>query len=753
MTIDKIAGLRNFGVFRDFDWPSDLHTFARFNLVYGWNGTGKSTLSRMFRDMESRRPCATGTARVIIDGQTINSDNFPETTANIRVFNQDFIASNVHRTDGENIPPILVLGETNVNQQVELEQKEEELTRINSDINRHRQNSDAARTSLNRHLTNTARTIKSDLSSNAYTNFNNYDRRDYERRAKAMVQADDASTHCLAEADRRRLKEQFLSNTMDPIDLIQLPSFDFAGHDTQIDALLSQSVTNIVINVLRDDAVLGDWVRKGLALHVDRNVDTCLFCNQSLPSNLINSLASHFNDAFDELSKQIDNEIKELQTLLSSYQDVDSPDAIQLYPELKEEFDAAKTVWQSDAALSFIRIDNIIAELTAKNQNMFGPIARESECLAFDPVSITDLNAVLSQHNTLTETHGDLVRRAGQRLEANWVATNVSEYQTLVCTLNTCNSNLESSTQERSLVQGEIEQLRTNLIDQHRPANEFNAELEAYLGHDELQLRSEEVGYAIVRNGERAQNISEGEKTAIALLYFLKSLDDIDNRVDETIVVFDDPISSLDSNALYAAYGLIRARTQNAKQLFLFTHNFVFFKEFRGWFQEINDRHRNEVDKSAALFMLRREFPSSGRRSVIGSIDPLLRNFESDYHFLFWCVYDTSRAEQGTNLQRFYPMPNITRRMLEMFLSFKYPNTTGRIGEGLDNADVDEPTKRQIMRFTDVFSHGDEIGAPGHDPALLEQTPTILRATLNVIKGLDLTHYQRMVRAVNRNRN
>ena len=46
-----MSRLRGCGVFRNFGWPTDLPEFGRHNLIYGWNGTGKTTLSRLFRDL------------------------------------------------------------------------------------------------------------------------------------------------------------------------------------------------------------------------------------------------------------------------------------------------------------------------------------------------------------------------------------------------------------------------------------------------------------------------------------------------------------------------------------------------------------------------------------------------------------------------------------------------------------------------------------------------------------------------------
>jgi wobble nucleotide-excising tRNase len=118
--------------------------------------------------------------------------------------------------------------------------------------------------------------------------------------------------------------------------------------------------------------------------------------------------------------------------------------------------------------------------------------------------------------------------------------------------------------------------------------------LKRYLGHSELQLSVEETGYAITRAGVRAEGLSEGERTAIALLYFLKSLEDRDFDLAHGVVVLDDPVSSLDQNALFAAFGFLRARTQPAGQLFILTHSFLLFRLTREWFSHLKGQDKRK---------------------------------------------------------------------------------------------------------------------------------------------------------------
>ena len=105
--------------------------------------------------------------------------------------------------------------------------------------------------------------------------------------------------------------------------------------------------------------------------------------------------------------------------------------------------------------------------------------------------------------------------------------------------------------------------------------------------------------YKVVRDdGSVAENLSEGEKNFIALLYFYylvqgSTSPDADPR--EKIVVIDDPVSSMDSNSLFIVSTLVRnmievcrnnadnrepvAEGNYIKQLFILTHNAFFHRE------------------------------------------------------------------------------------------------------------------------------------------------------------------------------
>ena len=57
--ITKINRIRKFGVFQNMDWGA-LPEFKKKNLIYGWNYSGKTTLSRLASIVYENREIDTG---------------------------------------------------------------------------------------------------------------------------------------------------------------------------------------------------------------------------------------------------------------------------------------------------------------------------------------------------------------------------------------------------------------------------------------------------------------------------------------------------------------------------------------------------------------------------------------------------------------------------------------------------------------------------------------------------------------------
>ena len=119
VNIRRINALCNCAVFHEFTWPADLREFGRFNLVYGQNGSGKTTISRILRDLELRRSPACEVS-LQIDDSAICGGDFLNVTVPVRVFNKEFVSDSVFPVDGGDVRPILVLGKESVEKEKKL---------------------------------------------------------------------------------------------------------------------------------------------------------------------------------------------------------------------------------------------------------------------------------------------------------------------------------------------------------------------------------------------------------------------------------------------------------------------------------------------------------------------------------------------------------------------------------------------------------------------------------------------------------
>ena len=211
-------------------------------------------------------------------------------------------------------------------------------------------------------------------------------------------------------------------------------------------------------------------------------------------------------------------------------------------------------------------------------------------------------------------------------------------------------------------------------------------------------------------------SLSEGEKTALALAYFLSKFENEVNNAElrsKSIVIIDDPVSSLDQNCLYNIANIIKKEFElsSIEQLIVFSHNLSFLKFFNRLYSS-----KEEKDKKRCFLL---------RENKLIDLPKELNNFESSYFFMLGdiCDYIDNRLDYDTAKRC---LPNYARRVLETFLSFKF----GRIeqnGRSLginDFLDSDIKNLRKIVninenelneikqelgkikQITDLHSHG-----------------------------------------------
>lgn len=355
-------------------------------------------------------------------------------------------------------------------------------------------------------------------------------------------------------------------------------------------------------------------------------------------------------------------------------------------------------------------------------------------------LALERVNAFLTKHNSKTASFAEEVKSARERLHFHELSVALPEWSEKLTQLEDATKAHSAAKESWGNARRDVLALEKDIHNHRQPADELNCELVSYLGHDEIQVTVEGTGYRLVRRDGAATNLSEGERTAIAFLYFLKSLQDRSFDLQQGIVVVDDPISSLDTNAIYSAFGFMKRRLCDAGQLFVLTHNYTFLRQVKNWYGHLN---RVRGPKPARYFMLRASYRDGQRSSVLESLDPFLRDYESEYHFLFKRVVEASALPGGGALQSYYELPNLARRLLEAFLVFKVPDQK-TLHARLEAVDFDGPKKTRIQRFLDTHSHAEQIGEGHDDASALGEAPEVLRDVLSLIRECDERHVERM---------
>lgn len=97
--IERILTIEKFGVFNDFNWNRDstLQDFKEKNVIYGWNYSGKTTLSRIFCSLRDKAihidyPDAKFKIRQE-NNQEFDSANLETYDQRVFIFNKEYVDS------------------------------------------------------------------------------------------------------------------------------------------------------------------------------------------------------------------------------------------------------------------------------------------------------------------------------------------------------------------------------------------------------------------------------------------------------------------------------------------------------------------------------------------------------------------------------------------------------------------------------------------------------------------------------------
>jgi len=165
------------------------------------------------------------------------------------------------------------------------------------------------------------------------------------------------------------------------------------------------------------------------------------------------------------------------------------------------------------------------------------------------------------------------------------------------------------------------------------------------------------------------KTLSEGEKNFISFLYFHQlciGTDNIQNNTRKKIIVIDDPVSSLDSQALFIVSTLIRNLIEKSnidknqffnvyiEQFFLFTHNVYFYKEVSYDSFICNNFCHFHIKKNNNISSVE----NSGKSKI-----------NDDYSLLWESLKDIKNKLPNNNSMNIL-ISNTMRRIIESYINF-----------------------------------------------------------------------------------
>lgn len=700
----KIISIHNYKSFHPTT-PTriEIDTSKQATFFYGLNGAGKSAIGE------------------VIHGRSVNDQAFVhcqvETTGTgpfrHLVYNHAFVG----RVIGETMKGIFTIGEVDTAKQKEIDEKETENVVLEAELITLRERVETAENQLDAQVTRGIDDVWKAHSFGKKTKL-----------AELLVGYGRDKKKFFDDLRKSAPDEEIPLDTMDRLEQRwedasgttaskSAPQIDFTGL-TEIETdpiwaeVIEMSATSRLAPLI---AKLGngDWVDQGRAYSKG---DQCPFCQQGLP-----------HDFQKELAKLLEGErklkIDKIEGLVSNY-------ALRL-ERLQERIGGMfEDPITKDTGLELAwsklegQMKTNLAQIRTKLVKPSDPVVIESADRQATIAALATVKARVEDFNQRTKD------RNGERTKIRAMfyhvlyADRAEAYASHDAVLAPLCARLVTERANASQVSNRIRANTASLAELRQSQTGVDASVEAInrslkeLGIDTFWIKRKEGDghlYRLARPNDAnstAQSLSEGEKTLISFLYFMeliKGTHEEHGSVDigKTIVVIDDPISSLSQNFLYDVATIIQhqlVRVPNGvtkvRQVIVLTHNLFFFHELVH--QLAQSKLANAHRKCQMLRVHKTEY------TAVDPLDPT--TYMNDYDALWQVLRDAK-----DNHAMIQVVPNTMRCILEQFFSFTAG--TDDFDEALGKLAVQDPSNKfkALHRYLDRGSHKDGINGPPID--------------------------------------
>jgi wobble nucleotide-excising tRNase len=638
--------------------PELLDGLSQFNFLFGSNGTGKTTVSRVIAD-ESQFPTCIVTWKAGTKLQPM-------------VYNHDFVERNFNQSS--ELKGVFTLGEKQGDTLTKIATAKVELDALTTKIETLTQGLQGADGSGGKK--GELATLEAGLKEKCWAQKQKHDAelqggfegfRNNSERFKSKVLQEQASNSAtlLTLAELEKKAENVFGPT--PTTEASIPVVDtteLLAHETN-PILKKRVIGKEDVDIAAMIKKLGnsDWVREGRGFY-DVNDGVCPFCQQETTDAFARSLNEYFDETFVTDSKAIDDLATNYATEAARIQQqiagiIASPSRFLNVEKLKTEKDL------------------LDAKVTLNNQRLAGKKKEASQVVELDSLSnvCTTIKTLFDDANTKVAAHNKMVANlATERVTLTaqiWkfvleeLKTDLAAFKTskdsLEKAITAMASQITAATTDKEKKAGEIRKLERQTTSIQPTIDGINGLLSSF-GFQGFELGKAASGnsYKLVRSdgSDAKATLSEGEKTFVTFLYFyhlLKGSESEAGITTDRIVVFDDPVSSLDSDILFIVSSLIkglfdevRAGTGHIKQIFVLTHNVYFHKEVtyfpkqkgvspnertywivrkRGLMSKLDKHPTNPIKTSYELLWAEVRKPERSNLSIQNTLRRILENY------------------------------------------------------------------------------------------------------------------------------
>lgn len=751
--ITQINKLKRFGIYQNYSWGA-LDDFKKKNLVYGWNYSGKTTLSKLFQVLEfnDKNRCFSGAEIEITVNEgttkTFNQDTLNTFPFSVKVFNSEYIKRIFTWDEPKSgfSPISFYLGDTAGDLKAQIKKFEtinERLALLREIKYKPIIESFESYNKTNGHFSRKAKDVRDNYLPGIFdpTTFDKGHFKTIIDEIKANL--DDF----ILDTTERNLtkKEAQAGNKFDPQNENYKIKESLEWLSSSVKSILEDSAPKAIsFPSLEEDPDLFDWVQKGIPLHKDTK--ECKFCTQELTNNRIVDLNSFYSKKLKEIQAAIEQVIKGIEAEKNLIK-VRFPINKDIADPFQSEYEIAINTYEAQKGIYKEKLSILETDLKSKGANIFTSIHASQIDIISLAGHFDEIESVIKKHNIWINEFDERKSTAIKKILRHYVAEYLKDDDYIKkemnkdCAIKTIESIEAKINTNIPLIKNYNEQLSSTAKGQ----GELNEILEILLHRDDLKIEIKDEKFRLERLGNLAEHLSEGEKSAIAFAYFLTELKSLRNddppKLPNTIVFIDDPISSLDSNHIFQVRSLLKDffKIDDFAQLFISTHNFEFFSVLydSGIFAGTKS-NTNEINRP--LYFIKRD--KSGV-STIEKMPKSFSNYKSEYVGLFHILKEFNDSADKENFDYLLLLPNALRRFVELYTLSKYPaNNESSVDNRVELIFKPNEKPHHNVKLLNWFSHQNQIEKlQQHDDKLL-QIEEAIKDLLEHIESKDELHWR-----------